>query len=180
MAYEVFGGKRKIKRYKLHFLNSDNDHVKKIRFKNYDKYDRRDALKRFLNMSYVRHLVETDEELELTENNPTMKNFLTANHSSYGNMKNTAMKSFVTKNQTLSSTSIRGKIDPRQRVLMENPNAFALLFKDKYKHDNKNPRAKSNNYMSRKDDFHRKKQLFREKIERKKKKLEERKKKKRV
>ena len=180
MAYEVFGGKRKIKRYKLHFLNSDNDHVKKIRFTNYDKYDRRDALKRFLNMSYVIHLVETDEELELTENNPTMKNFLTANHSSYGNMKNTAMKSFVTKNQTLSSTSIRGKIDPRQRVLIENPNAFALLFKDKYKHDNKNPRAKSNNYMSRKDDFHRKKQLFREKIERKKKKLEERKKKKRV
>ena len=148
MAYKVTGSKHKIKRYKLPFLNSDDDHVKKIRFTNYDKYDRREALKRFLNMNY-RDKVEADEELELIENNPTMKNFLTTKHISYGNMINTAMKLFVTKNQRLSSTDIRGKIDPQPRVLMENPNAFAPLFKDKYKHNNKNPRAKFNNYIGR-------------------------------
>ena len=105
-------------------------------------------------MSFVRHKLDADEELELIENDSTMKNFLTANHSSYGNMLRTAMSSLVTKNQKLSSTDIRGQIDPCPRVLMENPNAFALLFQDKYKHDNKNPRARFNNYIGRKDDYH--------------------------
>ena len=62
-----------------------------------------------------------------------MKNFLTVNHSSYGSMLRTAMSLLVTKNQKLSSTDIRGQIDPRPRVSMENPNALALLFQDKYK-----------------------------------------------
>ena len=105
-------------------------------------------------MNYIRHKVEADEELELIENNPLMKNFLTANHSSYGNMINTAMESFVTKNQRLSSTDIKGKINPRPNVLMENPDACTLLSKDKYKHDNKNPRVKFNYYIGRKDEFY--------------------------
>ena len=46
MAYEVIGSKRKIKRYKLPFLNTDDSHVRKIRFMNYDKHDRREALKK--------------------------------------------------------------------------------------------------------------------------------------
>ena len=131
MAYEVIGSKRKINCYKLPFLNTDNSHVRKISFTNYDRYDRREALKKFLDVSFVRHKLEAGEELELVENDPTMKNFLTANHSSYGDMLRTAMSSFVTKNQKLSSTDIRGQIDPRPRILMENPNAFALLFQDK-------------------------------------------------
>ena len=154
MAYKVIGSKHKVKRYKLPFLSTDNSHVRKIRFRNYDKHDRREALKKFLDVSFVRHKLEADEELELIENDPTMQTFLTANHSSYGNILRTAMASFVTKNQKLSSTDIREQIDPRRRVLMENPNAFALLFQDKYKHDNKNPRARFNNYIGRKDDYH--------------------------
>ena len=118
MAYEVIGSKRKIKRYKLPFLNTEDSHVRKIRFMNYDKHDRSEALKKFLDVSFVRHKLEADEELELIENNTTMKNFLTANHSSYGNMLRTAMSSLVTKNQKLSSTDIRGQFDPRLRVLM--------------------------------------------------------------
>ena len=172
MAYEVIGSKRKIKRYKLPFLNTNDSHVRKIRFTNYDKHDRREALKKFLDVSFVRHKLEADKELELIENDPTMKNFLTANHSSYGNMLRTAMSSLVTKNQKLSSTEIRGQIDPRPRVLMENPNAFALLFQDKYKHDNKNPRARFNNYIGRKDDYHVRKRQFPEKVHREKRKLE--------
>ena len=180
MAYEVIGSKRKIKRYKLPFLNTDDSHVRKIRFTNYDKHDRREALKKFLDVSFVRHKLEADEELELIENDPTMKNFLTANHSSYGNMLRTAMSSLVTKNQKLSSTDIRGQIDPRPRVLMENPNAFALLFQDKYKHDNKNPRARFNNYIGRKDDYHVRKRQFRQKVEREKRKLESDKKRRKI
>ena len=180
MAYEVTGSKRIIKRYKLPLLNTDDSHVRKIRFTNYDKHDRREALKKFLDVSFVRHKLETDEELELIENDPTMKNFLTANHSSCGNMLRTAMSSLVTKNQKLSSTDIRGQIDPRPRVLMENPNVFALLFQDKYKHDNKNPRARFNNYIGRKDDYHVRKRQFREKVERENRKLESDKKRRRI
>ena len=101
-----------------------------------------------------------------------MKNFLTVNHSSYGNMRRTAMSSLVTKNQKLSSTDIRGQIDPCPSALMENSNAFALLFQDKYKHDNKNPRARFNSYIGCKDDYHVRKRQFREKVERGKRKLE--------
>ena len=80
MVYEVIGSKRKIKSYKLPFLNNDHSRIRKIRFMNYDKYDRREALKKFLDVSFVRHKLEADEELDLIENDPTRKNFLTANH----------------------------------------------------------------------------------------------------
>ena len=180
MAYEVIGSKRKIKCYKLPFLNTDDSHVRKIRFANYDKHDRTEALKEFLDVSFARHKLEADEELELIENDPTMKNFQTANHSSYRNMLRTAISSFVTKNQKLSSTDIREQIDPCPKVLMENPNAFALLFQDKYKHDNKNPRARFNNYIGRKDDYHVRKRQFREKVEREKRKLESDKKRRKI
>ena len=98
-----------------------------------------EARKKFLDVSLVRYKLEADEELELIKNDKTMKNFLMANHISDANMLRTAMSSFMTKNQKISSAGIRGQIDPRPRVLMENPNAFALLFQDKYKHKNKNP-----------------------------------------
>ena len=95
-------------------------------------------------------------------------------------MLRTAMSSLVTKNQKLSSTDISGQIDPRPRVLMENPNAFALLFQDKYKHDNKNPRARFNYYIGRKDDYHVRKRQFREKVEGEKRKLESDKKRRKI
>ena len=110
-----------------------------------------------------------------------MKNFLTAKNSSYGNMLRKAMSSFVTKNQKLSSsTDIRKQIDPCPRILMENPNAFALLFQDKYKHYNKNPKARFNNYIGRKDDYHVRRRQFREKVEREKRKLESDKKRRKI
>ena len=129
MAYEVIGSKCKIKRCKLPLLNTDDSHVRKIRFANHDKHDRREALKKFPDVSFVRHNLEADKELELIESNPTVENFLTANHSSYGNMLTAAMSSFVTKNQKLSSTDIRGQIDPRPWVLTENSNVLLCFFK---------------------------------------------------
>ena len=55
---------------------------------------------------------------------------------------------------------------------MENPNALALLFQDKYKHDNKNPRTGFNNHIGRKDDYHVRNRQLQEKVEREKRKLE--------
>ena len=139
-----------------------------------------EARKKFLDVSLVRYKLEADEELELIKNDKTTKNFLMANHISDANMLRTAMSSFVTKNQKISSAGIRGQIDPRPRVLMESPNAFALLFQDKYKHKNKNPRARFNNYIGLKDDYHVRKRQFQEKVEREKRKLESDKKRRKI
>ena len=121
MAYEVIGAKRRYKYYKLPFLTSNDDHVKKIKFTIYDRYDRREALKKFLDASYVRYKLDADED-------PTLRNVFVAGQSSYGRMMNTAMKTFVTKGQKLMGTDIRGVKDRRPRVLMENPNSYALFF----------------------------------------------------
>ena len=43
----MIGAKHKYKYYKLPFLTSNDDHIKKIKFTNYDRYDRREALKKF-------------------------------------------------------------------------------------------------------------------------------------
>ena len=70
-----------------------------------------------------------------------------ATQSSYGLMLNDATNTFVTKDGRLSgSMDIRGIKDPHPRALMENPNCVALLFKEYYKHDNKNPIPKYLNY----------------------------------
>ena len=53
MAYEVIGTRR-IK--KIPHTRLLDDRKKKNRFTNYDKYDRRKALKKFLDASYLRHL----------------------------------------------------------------------------------------------------------------------------
>ena len=44
--YKMIGAKHKYK-YKLLFLASNDDHIKKIKFTNYDRYDRREGLKKF-------------------------------------------------------------------------------------------------------------------------------------
>ena len=130
MAYEVIGAKCKYKYYKLSFLTSNNELVKKIKFTNYNRYGRREALKKILYANYVRYKLDADEDMESIESDPTLRNVFVAEQSSYGRMMNTAMKTFVTKDQKLTATDIRGVKDPCPRVLMENPNSFALFFKD--------------------------------------------------
>ena len=107
--------------------------------------------------------------MESIESDPTLRNFFVAGQSSYGCMMNTVMKTFVTKDKKLTGTDIRGVNKPRPRILMENPNSYALFFKDYYKHD-KNPRAKYlNSYIGV-----RKKPVeseFRGKVEKEKKRL---------
>ena len=95
-------------------------------------------------------------------------------------MLRTAMSSFVTKSQKLSSTDIRKQVDPCPRVLMENPNAFALYFQDKYRHDSNNPRARFNNYIGCTNDYQVRKRQFGEKVESEKGKLESDKKRRKI
>ena len=78
----------------------------------------------------------------------------------------------TSKDQKLTGTDIRGVNDPCPRVLMENPNSFVLFFRDYYKHDNKNPRAKYvNNYigLGKKTLSRDSESKFRERVEKKKK-----------
>ena len=66
-----------------------------------------------------------------------------ATQSSYGRMIDEVMKTFVTREQELNNVEIRGKNDPKPKIFAENPNSFPLFFKDLYRFDNRNPKAKA-------------------------------------
>ena len=55
-----------------------------VRFTIYDKYYRREALKKFLDASYLRHQLDVEKDMEQLENDPMTISFLVANQSSYG------------------------------------------------------------------------------------------------
>ena len=83
MADEVVSTKRKRKLYQMPFMRHiDNKPV--VRFTIYDKYDRREALKKFLDAIYLRHQLDVEKEMEQLENDPMTIRFLVANQSSYG------------------------------------------------------------------------------------------------
>ena len=110
MAYEVVGTKRKRKLYQMPFMRRIGDKPV-VRFTNYDKYDRREALKKFLDASYLRHQLDVEEDMEQLENDPMTSRFLVANQSSYGRAMDHVMKTFVTREQesatwTLEVTTI--------------------------------------------------------------------------
>ena len=57
MPYEVVGTKRKRKLYWMLFMKCIDDKPV-VRFTNYNKYHRREAFKRFLDASYLRHQLD--------------------------------------------------------------------------------------------------------------------------
>ena len=71
-----------------------------------------------------------------------------------------------------TGVEITGKNYPKPKILAENPNSLALFFKDLYKFDNRNPKAKAfskyllNKYLHLSDE-----KKFREKVEIEKRKL---------
>ena len=74
MAYEVVDTKRRRKLCQKPFMRRvDNKPV--VRFTNYDKYDRREALKRFLDASYFRHQLYVEEDMEQLQNDPIPAGF---------------------------------------------------------------------------------------------------------
>ena len=52
-----------------------------VRFTNYNKYDRRETLKKFLDASYLRHQLDVEEDMEQLENDPMTSRFLVAHQS---------------------------------------------------------------------------------------------------
>ena len=127
MAFEVIAesGKRKLQ---LPFMRR-TDKRSKIRFTNYNKYDRREALKTFLDASYFRHALDKEEEIQKLENDPLTTQFLIANDSSYGRAMDEATKTFVTRKQELSNVNFRGQNEYQPRVFRENSNSQALFSK---------------------------------------------------
>ena len=69
-----------------------------FRYTNYHKYDKREALKFFLDTSYLRCQLDVEEDMEHFQNDPMTSRFLVANQSSYGRaMDHDVMKTFVTR-----------------------------------------------------------------------------------
>ena len=113
-----------------------------VRFTNYTNYNRREALKRFLDASYLRHQLDVEEDMEQLENDPMTSRFLVVNQSSYGRAMDHVMKTFVTREQELNNVDIKGQDNHKLKVFLENPHSTALLFQDHYKFDQRNPRAR--------------------------------------
>ena len=82
MAFEVKAGSSKRKLQLLFMRRTDKR--PKIRFTNYDKYDRGEALETFLDASYFRHALDKEEEMQKLESDPLTEQFSIANDSSYG------------------------------------------------------------------------------------------------
>ena len=140
MAFEVIAGSGK-RKLQLTFIRW-TDKRPKVRFTNYDKYDRREALETFLDASYFRHALDKEEEVQKLKNDPLITQFLIANDSSYSRTMDEAMKTFVTRKQELSNVDFRGQNKYQPRVFRENPNSQALFFQDHYNFDKRNPRAR--------------------------------------
>ena len=134
MAYEVVGTKRKRKLYQMAFMRHIDDKPV-VRFTNYDKYSRREALKKFLGDSYLRYHLDIKENMEQFENDLMTSRFLIANQSSYGRAMDHVMRTEV------SNMDIRGQDNPKPKVFLENSNSTTLPFQDLYKFDQRNPRA---------------------------------------
>ena len=125
MAYEVGGTKCKKKLYQMPFMRCiDNKPV--VRFTNYDKYGRREALKKFLDASYLKHQLDVEEDMEQLESDPMTSRFLVANQSSYSRAMDHVMKTFVTREQERSNLDLRGQNDPKPEVFLENLNSAAI------------------------------------------------------
>ena len=61
-----------------------------------------------------------------------------ATQSDYGEVLDDTIRSFVSKEETLTDVDIQGINVQRPRELMVNLNSFALLFQENQEHDNKN------------------------------------------
>ena len=92
----------------------------KIRFTNYEKYDRREALETFLDASYFRHALDKEKEMQKLDNDPLTTQFLIANDS---RVMDEAMKTFVLRKQKLSNVDSRSQIEYQPRIFRENPNS---------------------------------------------------------
>ena len=115
MTFEVIAGSGK-RKLQLTFIRW-TDKRPKVRFTNYDKYDRREALETFLDASYFRHALNKEQDMQKPENDPLTTQFLIANDNSYGRAMDEAMKTFVTRKQELSNVDFRSQTSTNPEFL---------------------------------------------------------------
>ena len=115
MAFEIVHSREKEK-WQLPFMGQRN-RKRKYRFPNYDQYDRRETLNTFLQPSFLNG---NDEKITLRK----------------------CWKIQRLLNLLLPNTTIKGINDPKPQYLMENPNSFSLIFKDKYNFNERNPKTR--------------------------------------
>ena len=84
------------------------DRKRKYRFPNYDQYDRREALKTFLQPSFFLNGNDEEEYVQDMLENPTIAKFAIANHSAYGTAMDHALRTFVDNRGGLTNTTIWG------------------------------------------------------------------------
>ena len=84
------------------------DRKRKYRFPNYDQYDRREALKTFLQPSFFLNGNDEEEYVQDMLENPTIAKFAIANHSAYGTAMDHALRTFVNNRGGLTNTTIWG------------------------------------------------------------------------
>ena len=83
IGYELVGTTHKRKLCQIPFMRRIDDKPV-VRFTNNDKYDRREALKKFMDGSYLRHQLDVEKDMEQLENDPMSSRFLVANQRSCG------------------------------------------------------------------------------------------------
>ena len=154
-------------KWQLSFMRQTN-RKRKHRFPNYDQYDRREALKTFVQPSFILNGNAEEYYVEEILEHPTVAKFAIANHSAYRTAIDHALKTFVDNREgTLTNTTIRRINDPKPQHLMENPSTFPLLFKDKYNFKERNPKTRSILDVGR----YRLERDFRKKVDKEKKRL---------
>ena len=165
MAFEIVDSGEKEK-WQLSFMRQTS-RKRKYSFPNYDHYDRREALKTFLQPSFFLNGNDEEEYVRDMLENPTIAKFATANHSAYGTAMDHALRAFVDNKGGLTNTTIQGINDSKPKHLMENPNTFSLFFKNKYNFNKRDPKTRSILDLGR----YRLERNFRQKVEKEKKKL---------
>ena len=83
-----------------------------------------------MNINYFRQRLEADDDIEDVEKGPVLRNYLMATQSDYAEVLDDTIRSFVSKEETLTDVDIQGINVQRPRELMVNLNSFALLFQE--------------------------------------------------
>ena len=92
MAFEILHSGEKEK-WQLPFMQQAN-RKRKYEFPNYDQYDRREALKTFLQQSFFLNRNDEKEYFQDILKNPTVAKFAFANHSAHGAAMDHAYEDF--------------------------------------------------------------------------------------
>ena len=113
--------------------------VKKVKFRYWDVYDRINTMKIFVYFNILQNQNELDENFEILERNPKVRDYLMTSQGQYSRMLVEAIRTYVTKDSEFTRTSLRVIKNPCPRSILENSNPLNLVFKDYYKFKNRNP-----------------------------------------